>query len=68
MNENDPPVLVRTYSAGIHFGVLLSLNGTTGVLWKSRRIRNWTEAFTLTELTTHGGGYGSGDGYGNSNG
>lgn len=47
-------VLVRTYSAGVHFGELVSQNGTVVVLKNSSRIWRWRGANTLSEISLHG--------------
>lgn len=48
------PVLVRTYSAGVHFGYLVSQKGQEVTLTKSRRIWSWAGANTLSEIATSG--------------
>jgi hypothetical protein len=48
------PVLVRTYSAGVHFGYLKSRNGKEVELERSRRIWRWSGAWTLSEIATAG--------------
>ncbi len=53
MNENKP-VIVRTYSAGVHFGYLVSREGREVVLERSRRIWRWYGATTLSEIATSG--------------
>lgn len=47
-------VVVRTYSAGVHCGVLQSKNGKEVVLSDARRIWNWNGANTLNEVATKG--------------
>ena len=47
-------VIVRTYSAGVHFGVLVARVGREVVLEKHRRIWNWQGALTLNELALNG--------------
>lgn len=47
-------VLIRTYSAGVHYGHLKSRKGMEVVLTKSRRIWYWKGAATLSELATTG--------------
>ena len=47
-------VLVRTYSAGVHFGYLVSRKGKEVQLIKSRRIWKWVGAWTLSEIATAG--------------
>jgi len=53
------PVIVRTYSAGVHYGYLVERNGKEVKLSKSRRIWSWEGAFTLSEIATSGVGKGS---------
>lgn len=48
------PVLIRTYSAGVHFGYLVSRDGKEVVLERSRRIWYWKGANTLSEIATSG--------------
>lgn len=48
------PVLVRTYSAGVHFGYLVSRDGKEVSLTKSRRIWQWQGAWTLSEIASNG--------------
>lgn len=47
-------VLVRTYSAGVHYGYLASKDGKEVVLKKARRIWSWSGANTLSEIATSG--------------
>lgn len=47
-------VLLRTQSAGVHFGTLVSRTGSEAVLNGSRRIWRWYGANTLSELATAG--------------
>ena len=49
-------VVVRTYSAGVHTGVLASKKGKLVTLIDSRRIWSWTEANTCSEIANHGVG------------
>lgn len=51
---NQKPVIVRTYSAGVHFGYLVSREGKQVTLTKSRRIWYWRGANTLSEIATSG--------------
>jgi len=53
------PVIVRTYSAGVHFGYLTSRVGQEVVLERSRRIWSWKGANSLSEIALHGVGVGS---------
>lgn len=48
------PVLVRTYSAGVHFGYLASREGKEVRLERSRRIWRWFGAWTLSEIASKG--------------
>lgn len=47
-------VIVRTYSAGVHFGVLRKKIGNEVILENSRRIWSWTNAFTLSKIAEDG--------------
>jgi len=47
-------VLVRTYSAGVHFGTLLERNGKEVTLSDARRIWSWSGANTLHEIAISG--------------
>ena len=49
-----PYVVVRTYSAGVHFGELKSRNGKEVVLVNARRLWKWCGAFTLSEVAVEG--------------
>lgn len=46
--------IVRTYSAGVFFGTLESLDGKIGVVSHARRIWYWAGAATLSQLATEG--------------
>lgn len=52
--ENGDLVLVRTYSAGIHYGILQNRNGKEVTLMKSRRIWYWYGALSLNEIAQIG--------------
>ena len=52
-------VIVRTYSAGVHYGTLVSRDGKEVVLSNARRIWRWLGANTLNEIANHGVGVGS---------
>jgi hypothetical protein len=52
--DNLKPVIVRTYSAGVHFGYLARRDGKEVDLVKSRRIWSWRGANTLSEIATAG--------------
>jgi len=47
-------VIVRTYSAGVHFGELETRNGTEVTLKNARRLWRWKGANTLNEVATDG--------------
>lgn len=47
-------VLVRTYSAGVHFGNLVERNGKDITLSNARRIWSWSGANTLNEIAIRG--------------
>lgn len=52
-------VIVRTYSAGVHFGDLVAREGKEVRLANARRIWNWRGANTLHEIALRGVGAGS---------
>jgi hypothetical protein len=56
-----PAVIVRTYSAGVHYGHLASQSedGKRVVLTGARRIWSWKGANTLHEISLRGVGAGS---------
>ncbi len=47
-------VLVRTYSAGVHFGELVDRNGKEVTLRNARRVWRWFGANTLNEVALRG--------------
>jgi len=47
-------VMVRTYSAGVHFGKLISCKGKEVVLKNARRVWYWEGAATLSQLALDG--------------
>ena len=47
-------VLVRTYSAGVHVGELVSAQGKECVLKDCLRIWSWEGAFTLSKVANEG--------------
>ena len=51
---NGKVVVVRTCSAGVHVGTLVSLNGKEVELASAVRIWRWKGANTLSELANHG--------------
>jgi hypothetical protein len=52
-------VVVRTYSAGVHFGQLVSREGKEVVLKNARRLWSWKGAYTLNEIACSGVSEGS---------
>ena len=53
------PVIVRTYSAGVHFGYYVTHDGKEIQLSEARRIWSWRGANTLHEIALRGVGAGS---------
>ncbi len=49
-----PEVMIRTYSAGVHIGTILSRTGTEVELVNARRLWFWKGAFTLNEVAMKG--------------
>lgn len=47
-------VIVRTYSAGVHIGELVSRNGQEATIANSRRLWRWRGANTLNEAALYG--------------
>jgi len=58
-NKKLPAVIVRTYSAGVHFGYLVKRLDKEVHLTRSRRIWSWCGANTLSEIATFGVAEGS---------
>jgi hypothetical protein len=54
MATKKPFVVVRTYSAGVHVGSLVSRKGREVELSDARRVWRWRGANTLHELALHG--------------
>lgn len=48
------PVIIRTYSAGVHFGILDARQGAEVRLKDTRRIWYWNKAFTLSKVALDG--------------
>ena len=46
--------MVRTYSAGVHFGELVEKAGQQAIIKNSRRIYSWVKAATLSQLAMEG--------------
>ena len=57
-NQIGKKVMIRTYSAGVHFGTLVHKEytpaGTVVILEDARRIYSWEGANTLSDLSTIG--------------
>jgi hypothetical protein len=47
-------VIIRTYSAGVHFGILDARQGAEVRLTDTRRIWYWNKAFTLSKVAADG--------------
>ena len=47
-------VLIRTYSAGVHFGYLKKQDGKVGTLINTRRIYSWQGACSLSQVAVDG--------------
>lgn len=47
-------VLVRTYSAGVHFGILENREGKEVVLRNARRLWSWVGACSLSQVAMDG--------------
>ena len=47
-------VLVRTYSAGVHFGELKSRAGKEAILLNARRLWSWAGACSLSQVAVDG--------------
>lgn len=47
-------VVVRTHSAGVHIGTLVSKNAQNAVLKDARRLYQWSGAFTLSTVANEG--------------
>lgn len=52
--KKRPLVVVRTYSAGVHVGRLVSRKGREVVLDEARRLWRWRGANTLNEVAANG--------------
>ena len=49
-------VMVRTYSAGVHFGTLVAKKEQSVILRDSRRVYYWSTAASLSQLSQEGDG------------
>ena len=47
-------VLIRTYSAGVHFGTLMGKEGQEVHLSNARRLWSWQGALSLSEIASKG--------------
>lgn len=47
-------VLIRTYSAGVHYGTLIERNGQEVHLSNAKRIWSWQGALSLSEIAMKG--------------
>ena len=54
MSEIGKYVIVRTYSAGVFAGVLLSRDGKEVILHQARRLWYWDGAASLSQLAMEG--------------
>ena len=55
--NTDNIVLIRTYSAGVHFGTLKSKEGKEVVLTNARRLYSWVGACSLSQVAIDGVDY-----------
>jgi hypothetical protein len=54
ISDDSKKVIVRTYSAGVHYGELKSRNGKEVELINSRRIWYWDGAASLSQMAVDG--------------
>lgn len=54
MIKNGDFVLIRTYSAGVHFGTLMHRDGQEVHLKDARRLWSWSGALSLSEVAMKG--------------
>lgn len=54
MIQKEDFVLIRTQSAGVHFGTLIERNGQEVHLKNAKRLWSWNGAFSLHEIATKG--------------
>lgn len=47
-------VMIRTYSAGVHFGTLVSKVGQNVILENAHRVHYWASACSLSQLAMEG--------------
>lgn len=46
--------IIRTFSAGVHCGIVKSIQGQQVILAETRRIWQWEKAFTLSSVAING--------------
>lgn len=54
MTKKERFVIVRTYSAGVFFGILVSRKGQEVVMKNARRVWYWKGAASLSQLAVEG--------------
>lgn len=54
MIQNGDFVLIRTQTAGVHFGTLVDRDGQEVHLSNARRLWSWTGALSLSEIAMKG--------------
>ena len=54
LKKSGPEVIVRTVSAGVHIGTIISREGKEVKLSNARRLWSWSGAFTLNAVATKG--------------
>ena len=54
VTEVSGTVLIRTYSAGVHFGTLVKREGGEVVLNQARRLHRWSGACSLNQVAIDG--------------
>ncbi len=54
MIKTGDKVLIRTYSAGVHFGTLTQREGQEVHLSNARRLWSWSGALSLSEVASKG--------------
>jgi len=52
--NKEKKYIIRTYSAGVWFGNIKSLNGTEGVITNARRLWYWSGAASLSQMAIEG--------------
>lgn len=54
MNKDNKFYIIRTYSAGVWFGNIKSLNGSVAIVTNARRLWYWSGAASLSQLAVEG--------------